>query len=299
MDETVPLGKTVTILTVGVAAMSSASVLIRLCPAPAVVIAVYRVALGSVLVLVTGFLTGQRPSRTARLSTAEVGWIAASGFFLAVHFATWISSLDFTSVASSVVLVQTSPVFVALLSWRVLHERVSRSQWGGILLAVTGTLVIAGTDVGGGRDPLKGDLLALVGALAGAGYWICGRRVRKSVDVVTYASLAYAVAAALLLLFAATRHTPVTGFSGRTYLLLLAIAIFPQGFGHTSFNWSLKHLSATAVSVFALGEPVGASLLAWLILSETVPAERALGALLVLGGVALVFRGEHGRGSKS
>jgi len=297
LEETTSLGKALAILTLGVAAMSSASVLIRLCPAPATTVAVYRVALGALLVLAAGFASGQRPAFRSDFPGFAVPWIAASGLFLAAHFATWISSLDFTSVASSVVLVQTSPVFVALLSKPVLHERVKPLQWVGIGLALLGTLVIAGADLSGGPEPLKGDLLALLGALAGAGYWICGRRVRKHLDTVTYASLTYAAAALALLLFAAGTHTPVVGFSWRTYALLLAIAIFPQGLGHTSFNWSLKHLSATSVSVFALGEPVGATLLAYLILHEGVPLGRALGALLVLAGVVLVFRAEGGSGT--
>ncbi len=292
MAETTSFGKALAVLTVGVVAMSSASVLIRLCSAPATTIAVYRVALGSILVLAAGLAAGQRSIAREAISWSAFARIVTSGFFLALHFATWISSLDLTSVASSVVLVQTSPVFVALLSWPVLRERVRRLQWIGVGFALLGTLVIAGADFSSGSKPLLGDSLALLGALAGAGYWVCGRHVRKHLNTVTYASLTYATAAVALLLFAVGTRTPVAGFSWRTYALLLAIAVFPQGVGHTSFNWSLKHLSATSVSVFALGEPVGATLLAYLILHENLPVERALGAFLVLLGVVLAFRAE-------
>ncbi len=292
MAETTSFGKALAVLTVGVVAMSSASVLIRLCSAPATTIAVYRVALGSILVLAAGLAAGQRSIAREAISWSAFARIVTSGFFLALHFATWISSLDLTSVASSVVLVQTSPVFVALLSWPVLRERVRRLQWIGVGFALLGTLVIAGADFSSGSKPLLGDSLALLGALAGAGYWVCGRHVRKHLNTVTYASLTYATAAVALLLFAVGTRTPVAGFSWRTYALLLAIAVFPQGVGHTSFNWSLKHLSATSVSVFALGEPVGATLLAYLILHENLPVERAFGAFLVLLGVVLAFRAE-------
>jgi drug/metabolite transporter (DMT)-like permease len=282
----------VPVLLGGVAAMSSASILIRLCGAPVLSIAAYRLALASLAFMIgAGFKRRERepflvPNR----------WTVASGLFLAVHFAAWIQSLRLTSVASSVLLVQMAPIFVAIASALWLSEKPSGLQGMGILLATIGTLATAGLDFAAGTKPLLGDALALVGALGAAGYWIFGRIARRQLSTAAYVRTVYAISAVVLGAVAVAAGAPLAGFSRRDMLLLLLIALVPQCIGHTTFNWALRHLSATAVSVFALGEPVGAAVLAFFILHERPPAPNLVGALAVLAGIYLALRGEPKRG---
>ena len=285
--------RAVPVLVVGVLAMSSASIMIRVTGAPALAIATYRLILASLLVgLALVVRTG--PIAPRRVLSR---WTVLSGLFLTLHFATWISSLDYTTVASSVVLVQTSPVFVGLSAGKLLGEKPVPLQWLGIALAIVGGAAIVGTDFSASSEALKGDLLALAGAVGGAGYWVCGRAARRDMDTPHYVVGAYSVSAAALLVLSLLTGTPLTGFPLRDYVLMTLIAIVPQGIGHTAFNWSLRQFSATAVSVFALGEPVGAGLLAYVLLAEAITPERGLGALVVLTGVFLTIRAEPARSS--
>ncbi|MDZ7373682.1 MAG: DMT family transporter [candidate division KSB1 bacterium] len=282
------------VLAVGVLAMSSASLWIRMCTVPAFTIAAYRLLLSTL-----AFCLGEALRTGGRTQLFKpTGRTLAAGLFLAFHFGTWIQSLRLTSVASSVLLVQTSPIFVAVASAILLSEPPSRLQMGGILTTLAGTVVVAGHDLTSGRQALLGDALALAGALGAAGYWICGRAARQRMDTGTYARTVYGTAAVVTVALAAVSGAPLAGFSGSNWLLLVLIALVPQGVGHTSFNWALKHLSATAVSVFALGEPVGASLLAYLFLGESPPPGTLLGGVAVLLGIYLTLQGERVKTTK-
>ncbi len=282
--------RAVPVLVAGVLAMSSASILIRLCQVPALSIATYRLVIAALL-----FVSVSMIRERGRFGGAKQlnRWVLASGAFLSLHFATWIRSLDYTTVASSVLLVQTSPVFVGVAAHLLLKESPSRRQWVGIALALVGTTAVAGLDFSADRRALLGDALALAGAVGGAGYWICGRVARRRSSTGDYVAAVYSVAALILLIVTRVAGRPLSGFSSRDLLLLVLIALVPQAIGHTSFNWALRHFSATAVSVFALGEPVGASILAFLFLSEKIPALNLIGAALVLTGVFLAVRGER------
>jgi drug/metabolite transporter (DMT)-like permease len=283
--------RTYAILALGVIAVSFASILIRLCDAPPLSIAAYRLALAAGFFLVAGLF--QRKSTEATCwRQSDLLWAALSGTFLSIHFATWITSLQFTTVASSVVLVTTAPLFVALGSALLLKEPLSRLMWMGILVSVVGAVVVGGTDFGGGTDPLLGDALALAGAVAGAGYFLVGRRLRRRLGTFTYVRLVYSAAAVWLVLAALLTGSPILGFSARTYVLLFLIAFVPQVIGHTSFNWALRHVSAALVAVTILGEPVGASLLAHFLLDEPLTSPRIVGGLLILTGVGITLRGE-------
>jgi drug/metabolite transporter (DMT)-like permease len=206
-----------------------------------------------------------------------------SGGFLALHFALWIRSLGATSVASSTVLVSTSPIFVALGSWLLLRERISRRQILGVAVSIFGSVVIARVDVGGGAH--LGDLLALGGAVMSAAYLIIGRGVRQRVPVLAYITLAYTAAAIMLLLGCLAFGLPLTGYAPRTTIYLLLLALVPQLVGHSSFNALLRRLRASTVSVLLLGEPIGSAVLAYFILGEAVYPLQAVGGLLILIGI--------------
>ena len=214
-----------------------------------------------------------------------------SGLLLAAHFWTWIASLKYTSVASSVVLVSLKPVFAWWIAAIWLGEHPTRRERWGIWLAVVGAVLIGIADASGSLGALSGDILALVGGVAAAGYYVIGRRVRATVGVWTYASVVYAIAAAALAGLSVGSRVPLTGYDSREWLIFGALAAGPMLIGHTGMNYALKHFRATTVNVAALGEPVGATILAWLIPAlHEVPAPLALiGGVVTLGGIGLAL----------
>jgi drug/metabolite transporter (DMT)-like permease len=220
-----------------------------------------------------------------------------SGLLLALHFWSWIASLRFTTVASSVVLVSLKPVFAWGIAAAWLHEQPTRAEAWGIALAVIGASLIGVGDARLSPGALGGDVLALLGALTGAGYYVIGRRARQTVGIWRYATAVYAVAAAALALLALARSMPLVGFAGRDWTVFGAMAVGPMLVGHTGMNYALRHFRATTVNVAALGEPVGASVIAWLVpaIHEVPPPSAVVGGVLVLAGIGLslgVGRGE-------
>ncbi len=280
-------------MAVGMVMVSTAAIAIRFAQeeAPSLSIAAWRLTLAS-LVLAPIVLSRHR-AELARLTRSELMRAAASGFLLALHFATWITSLELTSVAASVVLVATIPLFVGLLSPLLLKELVPRIMLAGILVAVIGSGVLSLDDVGGGSDPLIGDLLALVGAACAAGYMMIGRTLRRKLSLLTYIFVVYSVAALILLAVALMGRQPMGGFAPETYGWILYLALGPQLIGHSSFNWALRYLSAAYVTVTLLSEPIISSLLAWLLLKEPPTELEVVGGSLVLAGIAVASRTER------
>lgn len=278
-------------LAIGIAAVSTASILIRYAQveAPSLVIATYRMAIASLVLAPVAWRTHRTELRS--MSNAEWWWAIASGVFLAVHFAAWITSLEYTSVASSVVLVTTSPLWVAVAGRLFLRERLSRSVIFGLILAVAGGTVIGLSDAlqESGSAPLLGNVLALVGAITVAGYWLIGRRLRGRLSLVPYVTVVYSTAAAVLLMMTTAVHESLTGYPPVIYLLFLLLALVPQLIGHSSFNWALARLPAVFVAVATLGEPIGSATLAYLFLGETPTLLKISGAAFILTGIALTL----------
>ncbi|MDZ7269124.1 MAG: DMT family transporter [candidate division KSB1 bacterium] len=285
-----PRRRVYAVLALGVLAVSFSAIFVRWCEAPALAIAFYRLFFASAFLILSTRGKAWRARQT--LSLPAAAWAVLSGVMLAGHFVTWIASLSHTSVASSTVLVATLPVFVTLGAVFVLRERLRPLLAGGLLLAMIGVLIIALCDGQAGRDSLRGDLLALAGALFGSVYFLIGRRLRQSMPTRVYVTLCYSTAALVVLLAALLLRVPLLSYSWQTFGLFMLIALVPQIMGHTSFNWALRHLSAPTVAVALLGEPVGASLLAWLLLGEKVAGWTMLGGLLTLAGVTLAIYGE-------
>jgi drug/metabolite transporter (DMT)-like permease len=290
------------VITIGILAVSTSSIFIRYAQvyADSLVIAAYRLVLAS-LVLAPVALTRQR-AELRSLSRREFLLGGISGVFLAIHFGTWISSLEYTTVASSVVLVTTTPLWVALMAPLLLRERLQPLVFAGIFLAMLGSGIVGLADtctVQGisltcppladfvrGRAFL-GDLLALAGALAAAGYIIIGRRLRARLSLVGYIFVVYGFAALTLLAYLPFAGLPLFGYPPQAYLLFLLLGLVPQLIGHSSFNWALGYLPAAIVSITLLGEPVGATILALLILQETPTPLKLAGAALILGGILI------------
>jgi drug/metabolite transporter (DMT)-like permease len=250
------------------------------------VIAAYRMGLAALP-------TGALALATGRQRTSQDGlwvWPLLAGAFLALHFGFWIASLQQTSVITSVVLVTTNPLFVALASPFVLRERVSAATWVGIGIATAGAALMAAEDVGEGLGTIVGDLYALLGAIFGAAYLMIGRRARPQLSWARYVGVVYPVAAVLLVLSVLVAGEPFTGYSTKTFVMLGLLALVPQLVGHSAINWALAYVPAALVAVAILGEPVGATTLAALILKEMPSGFEVAGALLVLAGVYVVLR---------
>jgi drug/metabolite transporter (DMT)-like permease len=273
-----------------VVAVSWAAIFIRLAEAPALSIAAYRLGLSAVPV--GAFALARRRAELARLRRGEWLLLTASGAALALHFAAWIASLSRTTVASSVALVTTQPVWVALLSALVLREPVSLQGALAVLVATAGGVTIAGADIALSGEALAGDALALVGAICAAVYFIVGRRVRPAMSLASYIGVVYTVAAALLLLAALAMGAPLSGFSTRTWTMFVLLALVPQLLGHSALNWALRYLSAPFVSVTVLGEPIISTLLAIPFLGEWPGPVRVVGGAVTLAGVYLAVREE-------
>jgi drug/metabolite transporter (DMT)-like permease len=279
------------VLLIGIIAVSAASILIRNAQtaAPSLVIASYRMTIASLVVVPFALWRHQNDLR--KLRTMEWLLVAASGVFLALHFAAWVTSLEYTSVTSSVVLDATSPLWVVIGSWLLLRERLSRPVVYGLIVAIAGSFVIGYGDMmqTARSASLLGNSLALVGALMVTGYWLIGRRVRGSLSLAPYVAIVYSMAAVVLLMMVGVARQPLTGYGTITYVFLVLLALVPQLVGHSSFNWALARLPAVFVAVATLGEPIGATVLAYFFLGETPTTIRMFGALLVLAGIAVTM----------
>ncbi len=293
-------------LLAGILAVSTASILIEFAQhagAPSIVIAAFRLALAA-FGLAPLALTRYR-SELHQLTRREWGLAILSGIFLAVHFSVWVSSLQYTSVASSVVLVSTTPLWVALLSPLVLRERVGAAAYIGLFLALAGGTVVALSDactwqagsiscpaagIFLGGTAFLGDFLALAGAWMAAGYMLVGRSLRAKMNLIPYIFVVYGMAAILLIgVMFGMRESPL-GFSPITYLWLILLALVPQLIGHSIFNWSLKYIPVSIVSVALLGEPVGSTVLAYFFLQQQPGWIKIGGAVLILAGIWLAAR---------
>lgn len=273
------------ILLVGVLAVSSGAIFVRLAESPPLVTAAWRLTLATLVLL--PYALWKSREELARLSRRELGVGALAGLFLALHFATWISSLSFTSVANSVVLVNTAPVWVALMTPWLTHDRVSRRAWLGIAASVTGAVIIGFGDFAGGGRALVGDGLALVGSLALAIYLLLGRKLREKLSLPGYLTVCYSSATVLLWACVFAAGLPATGFNAMTWGALFGMALINQHLGHSSYNWAMKYFSAGFIAVCLLGEPVIGSLLAWWLLGEALTWGKALGGAIILFGIYL------------
>ncbi|MCK5554490.1 MAG: DMT family transporter [Deltaproteobacteria bacterium] len=273
---------------IGIAAISTASILIKLCDAHSLVIAAYRLGLASLLLCPVA-LSRRRYGRILR---GRWKLLLLTGLFLGFHFILWIASLKYTSVASSVVIVSTNPIFVGLGSYLLLKERMAGLTILGILLAVAGAVIIGLSDFTFSRYAGLGDLLALGGAVMASGYLIAGRRLRQEMDLISYIFPVYSGGAAVVLLIGLAAGVSFFGYSSRTYALFLMLAIVPQLIGHSTFNWALKFFSASTVAVLILGEPIGSTLLAYLILGETLSPWKVIGGICILAGIYTAIRGD-------
>lgn len=285
--------------------VSSSSIFIRFAQesAPSLVIAALRLIFAT-LMLAPFALTNHR-AELKSLTRREILLALTAGFFLALHFATWTSSLEFTTVASSVVFVSTGPLWVAILSPMFLDERLARGALLGLGLALLGGTVIALSDAcsladGGLRcatlstltegRAMLGNGLALVGAVMVSGYLIIGRKLRVKLSLIPYIFVVYGMSALVLIAIMFAAGESPLGLSAQTYAWIFLLALFPQLIGHSTYNWALKYISASLVAVTTLVEPIGAAILALIILGESPSVSVILGGVLILIGIYFASR---------
>jgi len=291
----------------GILAVSTASIFIRFAQkeATSLAIAAWRLTIAAIILVPVAASTHKRELTSLRRSDLLMALL--SGFFLALHFATWITSLQYTTVASSVVLVSTIPLWVALLSPFTIKEPIRRAVLVGLILALVGGAVVGISDscsINAGKltcpslvnfmhgRAFLGDLLAVCGAIAGAGYLLIGRKLRTKMSLVSYISLVYGMAAIVLVIIMFTARENPFGFSPQIYLWLVLLAIIPQLIGHSTFNWALGYLSAAYVSITLLGEPIGSTILAYIFLNEKPTLIKLAGGALILVGIYIASRSE-------
>jgi drug/metabolite transporter (DMT)-like permease len=290
----------------GVLLVASASIMIRQAQqlgVPSPMIAAGRMGFAALILAPIAIVHARTELRGLRWRDVLLG--IGSGACLALHFSAWIKSLEYTSVASSSALVATNPLWIALASLLLFRQRPSALTWLGVLITVGGSILIAisDSDGSGGSNALLGDALALLGALAGSGYFLVGSRLQRRLSTLAYIALVYSSAAVILIIVAlstgAWRFDQAGPSAALAYLLLLGLAVGPQLLGHTAFNWSLRHLSATFVAIAILGEPIGAALLALVFFKQEFQPIQLVGFVVLLTGIAVAARGERGGGEVS
>jgi drug/metabolite transporter (DMT)-like permease len=278
------------VLVIGVIAVSTASVLIRLAAAEgmgALAIAAYRMAFAALIL--APFVAIAAVARLRSLSGTRQLQIGGAGLCLALHFGTWIYSLQFTSVASSVALVTSFPLWVTLFAYLIFHERPGPRGIVGVGIALAGAVVIFAADraAGSGSNPMLGNALAIAGALSVTAYILFARAMPPILSTWSYVWLVYSVAAVLLLGAAAAQDHLIDGVGWTGLGFVLAMALGPQLIGHTTINWAARRIPAALVSMIILGEPVLAAALAWLVLDEGVGMLQVVGFGVTLVGIAL------------
>jgi drug/metabolite transporter (DMT)-like permease len=303
------------VLLFGVLVAATSSILVRLAQmegAPSLVIAAWRLIFAAIILTPIAWTRRSRELRSLQPRDIRLGILA--GVFLAIHLAMWIYSLEFTSVASSAALVTTNPLWIALAVYFLYGERLSRQTMIGLAAALTGSMLVAFSDGGvlalesgqlqftpqvllspaGKADTaLWGDALALAGGMMASAYLLMGRNLRTRVSTLSYVWLAYTAAMVALVGFSLLAGPPLLGYTWPGYLWIFLLAIGPQLIGHTSFNWSLAHLSTTFVALAILGEPIGSAIFAYFIFGETFAPLQLLGFVLLLAGIGLGVLGEQ------
>ncbi len=290
------------VIVVAIVATSSAAILIRLAldeNMPPLLIAGARLLIATAAL--TPIVLRRYRARVRRLSRAELALVALAGLCLAIHFTAWVTSLQYTTVLVSVVIVSTGPIWVAIMEVIFLRIRLSRLVVLGLLVALSGGVIIgipldgplgAAPAIESVSDTLTGGSLALIGALSVSVYMLIGRRLRTTLPVIPYVWLVYGIASICALVVMAVTSTPLAGFRAQGYLVLLAMGLVPQLLGHSSLNYLLEYFHAALVSMFTQLEPIGSAILAVLVFGELPPAKQIAGSIVILIGVLLASRGE-------
>ncbi|CAB4577259.1 MAG: EamA family transporter [Actinobacteria bacterium] len=283
-------------LSIAVLAVSSSGPMIAACAAPALAIAFWRCFIGASVTAPVAWLQNREIWRA--LTTRD--WLGAglAGLFLGLHFAAWIPSLRYTSIAASTAIVATQVVWAALIA-HVLGTKAPRREWFGIAISLIGVIMLTGIDVSLNRTALIGDLLALIGAVMAAAYMAVGQRVRQNIPTSVYTTIVYGAAAVVLFVFVLVSNSPLTGYAARDWILILALTAIAQLLGHTLMNMALRSLSATTISLAILLELPGAVLIAWFWPGQQPPWQLFPAMVLIMVGLVIVIRSTRANYTKT
>lgn len=277
-------------LIVAVLAISTSAILVKLSTAPSSIVAFYRLLFTVVILFLPTIIYYRR--EITSLSRKDILYSILAGAFLAFHFITWFESLKYTSVASSVVLVTLSPIFAMIGAYIFFKEKVSKYVLAGTILALIGSLIIGWGDFKIGGIALYGDVLALIGAILVTGYWLIGQSLRKNLSLLPYTFIVYSASTVILFIYNIVLREEFLAYDRNEWKVLIALAIIPTIFGHTILNWAIKYVSAVTVSITILAEPIGASILAYLIFGESVSIYQLIGSFTIFAGIIIYFKNQ-------
>ncbi|SDK30940.1 DMT family transporter [Sediminibacillus albus] len=284
-------------IAVGVVSVSTAAIFVKLSDsAPASIIANYRLLLA--VLLMAPYVLVKHRKELIQIDKKDWCFSALAGIFLAFHFILWFESLNYTSVASSVVLVTLQPIFAFLGTYFFFKERFSAGALISMVIAIIGSVIIGWGDLQVSGMALLGDMLALSGAVMVTGYLLLGQSVRKRLSLMAYTFVVYGVSSLTLIIYNLLLQQSFTGYPLNDWLIFLALAIIPTFFGHTLFNWAIKWVSTSTISMSIIFEPVGASILAYLVLGEQITWTQWLGGTIVIFGLFLFIVSTSGRKSR-
>ncbi|OYD58661.1 EamA family transporter [Fictibacillus aquaticus] len=273
-------------LVVGIVAVSFSSIFIKWSDAPVSVQGMYRLLF--TLLLMTPFLFKHFRSMV-KITFRQYGYLFLSGVFLALHFLFWMGSLKLTTVASSTILLSLQPVFVMAGAYFLFKEKTELQSVYGMIIAIIGAVMIGWGDIGVSKENLLGDALSVLGTVVVAIHMLLGQKLMRDIPSFLYSYIVFISASAVFALYNLAAGIPMTGYSENDWKIFILLAVIPTVFGHVLFNWLLKYISATAISIAILGEPVGASILAYILLSEHLQWFQWIGGALVLAGLYYVL----------
>ncbi|WP_421380830.1 DMT family transporter [Bacillus salacetis] len=279
------------ILVIGVISVSTSAILVKVSSADAGVIAFYRLLFTILLMSPVFFIKYWKELK--KITMKDWGYAMAAGFFLAFHFILWFESLNYTSVASSTVLVTLQPLFAFLGTYLFFKEKFSKTALLSGALAISGSIVISWGDFRISGMALWGDLLALLACALVTAYLLFGQNVRKRLSLVTYTFIVYLISTIVLFIYVWLKGEKLGPYPKEEWVYFLLLAIIPTLLGHTLFNWSLKWLSTSTISMAILFEPVGASILAYYLLGEAVIMSQVIGGGIILLGIFLFVKEER------
>ncbi len=273
------------ILAIGVVSVSTSAILVKVSNAPSGVLAFYRLFFTVLLMSPVFFLTYVKELKDITLRDWLFSLLA--GVFLALHFILWFESLDFTSVASSTVLVTIQPLFAFIGASLFFNEKLTGKSIISAVLAVGGSIIISWGDFKISGSALWGDVLALMACALVTGYLLFGQTIRQRLSLITYTYLVYAISSLVLFIYILIRSESLAPYPKEEWIYFLLLAIVPTLLGHSLFNWSLKWLSTSTISMAILFEPIGATILAYWLLGEKVKLTQVIGGTVVIIGVTL------------
>ena len=273
---------------IGVIAVSFGSILAKAAQAPSLVIAFYRIGFTVLMLAPVTLATSWTELRS--MGRRDVAMACLSGLMLALHFATWITSLNYTTIASSTVLVNMHPLFVIAGGYFFYKERISTGGLLGAALALAGCLLIGISDFRIGGQALYGDILAIIGAITVSGYMLVGRGLRNHLSLLPYIVIVYFVSSAALFMAVLAYGLPLSNYTPNTWLMLFLAALIPTIMGHTVFNWAFRYVKGAVVSVSILGEPVGATILAYFIFQQVPTISQLVGGLIIIVGLVIFIQ---------